>query len=285
MDLTKIFTEQNLNNISAVIADTNRGLTKGELEQHLRESKIALVSDGAYNNGFYYKIGLNKRDWLYNCLANDINTNHSFDKIVRFIEIVMNPTNYTKMEKREQYQFILEELNKILLLLGCEINSSGKLVENIKATTLEEADRRVNSLKKKLYERRIHDEVKKYCIKDYLRKDYYDAIFEATKGLAERVREISGLNSDGNELFQTAFATKDPYIILNMLTTESEKNEYNGLKELLISLFHLVRNPMAHTPKMNWKKDESEALDILTMISFAHKYLDKCCKNPSKNFD
>lgn len=29
MDLTKIFTEQNLNNISAVIADTNRGLTKG----------------------------------------------------------------------------------------------------------------------------------------------------------------------------------------------------------------------------------------------------------------
>ena len=87
------------------------------------------------------------------------------------------------------------------------------------------------------------------------------------------------MNSDGNELFQTAFATKDPYIILNMLITESEKNEYNGLKELLISLFHLVRIPMAHTHKMNWKKDESEALDILTMISFAHKYLDKCCKN------
>lgn len=283
MNLEKIFTEQNLHNISAIIADTNRGLTKSELERHLRESKIVLVSDGSFNNGVYYKIGLNKRDWLYNCFANEINTTHSFNKIVKFIEIVMDPTNYTKMEKRGQYQFILEELNKILLLLGCEINSSGKLTEKVKATTLEEVDRRVNSLKKKLYDRNIHSEVTKYCIKDYLRKDYFDAVFEATKGLAERVREISGLGSDGNELFQSAFASKDPYIILNMLASESEKNEYNGLKELLISLFHLVRNPMAHTPKINWKQNENEALDILTIISFAHKYLDKCYKNPSKN--
>lgn len=39
---------------------------------------------------------------------------------------------------------------------------------------------------------------------------------------------------------------------------------------------------MAHTPKINWKQNENEALDILTIISFAHKYLDKCYKNPSK---
>lgn len=283
MDLKTIFTEQNLHNISAIIADTNRGLTKSELERHLRESRITLVSDESYNNGIYYKVGLNKRDWLYNCLANEINTTHSFNKVVKFIEIVMNPINYTKLEKREKYQFILEELNKILLLLGYEIDSFGKLTEIVKANNLDEVDRRVNSLKKKLYDRNIHSEVTKYCINDYLRDDYFDTVFEATKGLAERVREISGLNSDGNELFQNAFATKNPYIILNMLATDSEKNEYNGLKELLIALFHLVRNPMAHTPKINWKQNENEALDILTIISFAHKYLDKCYKNPSKN--
>ena len=283
MDLKTIFTEQNLHNISAIIADTNRGLTKSELERHLRESRITLVSDESYNNGIYYKVGLNKRDWLYNCLATEINTTHSFNKVVKFIEIVMNPINYTKLEKREKYQFILEELNKILLLLGYEIDSFGKLTEIVKANNLDEVDRRVNSLKKKLYDRNIHSEVTKYCINDYLREDYFDTVFEATKGLAERVREISGLNSDGNELFQNAFATKNPYIILNMLATDSEKNEYNGLKELLIALFHLVRNPMAHTPKINWKQNENEALDILTIISFAHKYLDKCYKNPSKN--
>lgn len=77
MNLNRIFTEQNLHNISAIIADTSRGLTKSELERHLRESKITLVSDGSFNNGLYYKIGLNKRDWLYNCLANEINSTHN----------------------------------------------------------------------------------------------------------------------------------------------------------------------------------------------------------------
>jgi uncharacterized protein (TIGR02391 family) len=52
------------------------------------------------------------------------------------------------------------------------------------------------------------------------------------------------------------------------------------LKELLESIFHLVRNPAAHTPKINWKIDEIKALDILTLISFAHKYLDECHKVP-----
>lgn len=282
MNLGTIFTEQNLHNISAIIADTSRGLTKSELERHLRECRITLVSDGYFNNGICYKIGLNKRDWLYNCFINEINTTQSFNKIIKFIEIVVNPINYTKLEKREKYQFILEELNKILLLLGYKIDSSGKLIEIVKASNLDEVDRRVNSLKKRLYDRNIHSEVAKYCINDYLREDYFDTVFEATKGLAERVRGISGLNSDGNELFQNAFSTKDPYIILNMLDTDSEKNEYNGLKELLIALFHLVRNPMAHTPKINWKQNENEALDILTIVSFAHKYLDKCYRNPSK---
>ena len=112
MNLNRIFTEQNLHNISAIIADTSRGLTKSELERHLRESKITLVSDGSFNNGLYYKIGLNKRDWLYNCLANEINSTHNFNKVIEFIEIVTNPVNYTKLEKRNQYEFILEELNK-----------------------------------------------------------------------------------------------------------------------------------------------------------------------------
>ena len=38
----------------------------------------------------------------------------------------------------------------------------------------------------------------------------------------------------------------------------------------------------AHTPKINWKVDEDKALDILTVISFAHKYLDECHKMPGK---
>ena len=274
-------TQEQLKAISDVLGETNTGLTKSELKTVLGQSGIAAVDDGYRDNGMTYTIGLNKRDWLYNCFANEINRSKSCAKIYGFIESALNPVRYTSNNKRSEFDFYREELNKILLLAGLEIQPTGKIQQAVKATTLDEVDRRVNSLNKHLYNRAIHEQVKKYCINDYLRKDYYDAVFEAAKGLAQRIRDITGLQSDGSNLFQTAFATSSPYIFMNTLQTDSEKSEHNGLKELLSAIYHLVRNPAAHTPKINWRTNETEALDVLTMISLAHKYLDKCGKVPS----
>ncbi len=168
------------------------------------------------------------------------------------------------------------------MLNGLEIQDNGKIIETIKAETLDDVDIRIKSLEQKLSDRNIHEEVKKYCIKDYLRKDYFDAVFEAAKGVAQRVRDITGLSSDGGTLFQNAFSKKDPYLYFNLLKNESEISEFTGLKELLESIFHLVRNPQAHTPKINWRIEEEKALDILTLISLAHKYLDQCQPVPYK---
>lgn len=280
--MNKVLNEQQLKAICDILGDTYRGYTKTELTRLLQQSGIELVSDGRKSNGYTYQLGLNKRDWLYNCLANEINKNHSLKRVYIFIEKALNPVAFTSEENRGKYEYLFEGTNKALLLAGLEITKEGKLVEVEQAKTLDEVDRRVNSLKKKLYDRSIHHEVLKYCIEDYLRKDYYDAVFEAAKSLAERVRVITGLASDGGSLFQTAFSINNPYLFFNRLQTESEKNEFIGLKELLIAIFHLVRNPAAHTPKINWKIDESKALDILTIISFAHKYLDECNKIPGK---
>lgn len=62
--------------------------------------------------------------------------------------------------------------------------------------------------------------------------------------------------------------------------TESELSEHTGVRELLEAVFHLVPNPVAHTPKVNWHIDETKALDVLTVISFTHNYLDECHKVP-----
>ena len=115
-----------------------------------------------------------------------------------------------------------------------------------------------------------------------MQKDYFDAVFEAAKGVAQRVRDITGLEKDGGALFQAAFARNDPYLYFNLLKTESEISEFTGVKELLEAIFHLVRNQAAHTPKINWKVEETRALDILTLISVAHKYLDECKPVPYK---
>jgi len=278
--IDKILNEQQLKAICNVLADTNQGLTKTELTHLLEQCQISVMDDGKSSNGFTYTIGLNKRDWLYNCFANEINSHKSFERIFIFIEKALNPVSYTNETSRQKYHFLFEGINKVLLLIGLNISNEGKLTEVAQAKTLDEVDRRVNNLRRQLYNRAIHHEVEKYCINDYLRKDYYDAVFEAAKGLAERVREITGLSTDGSALFQTAFAKNNPYIVFNSLKTDSEINEFLGLKELLESIYHLVRNPVAHTPKINWKIDEIKALDILTLISFAHKYLDECYKAP-----
>lgn len=280
--VNKVIDEQQLKAVCDVLGETNRGYTITELTRLLQQSGIELVSDGRKSNGYTYQLGLNKRDWLYNCLANEVNKNHSLMRIYMFIEKALNPVAFTSEENRAKYEYLFEGTNKALLLAGMEVTKEGKLVEVVQAKTLDEVDRRVNSLKRELYNRSIHSEVQKYCIEDYLRKDYYDAVFEAAKGLAERVRQITGLTTDGGTLFQTAFSKNDPYIFFNGLQTDSEKSEFTGLKELLEAIFHLVRNPAAHTPKVNWKVDEAKALDILTLISFAHKYLDQCHKMPGK---
>lgn len=274
--------QQQLKSICDVLADTNCGLTKSELSLKLGQSGIIAVDDGSRRDGYTYEFGLNKRDWLYNCFANEINTKKTFANIYNFIENALDPVSYTTSEKRDKYNHLFEETNKVLLLIGLEIQKDGKIKQAVKATSLDEVDRRVNNLHRQLYNRAIHSDVSKYCIKDYLRKDYYDAVFEASKGLAQRVRDISGLSTDGGTLFQTAFNKSNPYIFFNTMQTDSEKSEYIGLRELLESIFHLVRNPAAHTPKINWYTDETKALDILTLISFAHKYLDECHRVPNK---
>lgn len=280
--INKCLDRQQLKAICGIVAHTSQGLTKSELTTLLGQCGICTVDDGSSRSQLGYAIGLNKRDWLYNCLATELNRSSSFGKVFSFLQAALNPAFYTSIDSREKYRYLLEETNKVLLFAGLSIDQSGRLVDVTQAQTLTEVDQRVNHLKKALYDRAIHSEVQKYCVEDYLRADYYDAVFEATKGLAERVRQITGLTTDGGTLFQTAFSKNDPYIFFNAMKTDSERSEFTGLKELLEAIVHLVRNPAAHTPKINWKTDETKALDILALISFAHKYLDECHRIPGK---
>lgn len=276
MNYGKSLSEQELKSIASVLGATESILSKANLKDLMIQEKLHIADDGYRSNQYVYRLGLNKRDWLYNCFADTCNQEQSFDKIYCFIEAAMNPIRYAANSDRSRYFSLKEELNKVLLLIGLFVDERGKLLPTKQASTLEEVDERVNHLNAELQKRCIHYEVKKYCKKELLQKDFFDAVFEASKGLAQRVREISGMQGDGGQLFQQAFSLKNPSLFFNSLRTESEKSEFTGLSELLQAIFHLVRNPAAHTPKINWKVEEEKALDILTVISFAHKYLDEC---------
>jgi len=110
-----ILDEQQLKAVCDVLAETKLGYTKSELTRLLKQSGIEIVSDGKTSSVYGYTPGLNKRDWLYNCLATDINKRHNLMYVYIFIEKALNPVAFTDERKRDQYNYLFEGVNKALL--------------------------------------------------------------------------------------------------------------------------------------------------------------------------
>ena len=111
--------------------------------------------------------------------------------------------------------------------------------------------------------------------------DYFHAVFEATKGVAEKLREMAGVSSDGGRLVDDALGLGGsgiPRLAFNSLRTESERSEHTGLMNLIKGLFGAFRNTTAHRPRIHWKMTEQDALDVLTTVSLVHRRLDSAAR-------
>jgi uncharacterized protein (TIGR02391 family) len=182
-------------------------------------------------------------------------------------------------EKYVQNVDLFEErrssVNMVLLLHGVEYRANGKFYKCEPAQTLDQAESRLRKVQKMLRERAIHPEVTKYCRAELMQDNYFHAVFEACKGLAQRVREMANIEIDGAELVDKVFLGPKPILALNTLRTESELSEQRGLGNLMKGCFSALRNPRAHTPKVLCK-DEGDTADLLTLVSLLHRKLDIC---------
>lgn len=99
-------------------------------------------------------------------------------------------------------------------------------------------------------------------------------MFESTKSVADKLRNLASLTTDANELIDQSFSLKDPLIRINNLVNETDENEHKGMANLLRGFFSMFRNATAHVPKIKWEIKEQDALDIMSMASFFHRKLD-----------
>ena len=192
-----------------------------------------------------------------------------------FIQKSLAPVRFINMN-HEKYEDLLFNVNRVLMFMGLEISKEGKINLINAATTITEVERRTQNLKRALEKRVIHKDVLACCKVEYLQENYFHAVFEAAKSLSEKVRNLTGIQDDGSGLFNTAFSVSNPRLALNSLQTSSERNQQNGLKEMLHGVTHMVRNVTAHEMKYKWIVNEQDAIDILTTISFLYKQLDEC---------
>jgi uncharacterized protein (TIGR02391 family) len=198
---------------------------------------------------------------------------HCANRILDFVQAFLTPARFSgRIDEFESHRV---EVNGILAFSGLEYGKDGSFHRCVAVTTLDEAERRYRTIQAKFRGRRIHPEVLRYCRAELLQDNYFHAVFEASKGLAQRIRDLSGVQADGAALVDQVFRIDRPLLVLNSLRTETEKSEHKGFAMLLKGCFATIRNPLAHEPKILWD-GEDDAADFLSLLSLLHRKLDDC---------
>ncbi|MFA6470398.1 MAG: TIGR02391 family protein [Candidatus Latescibacterota bacterium] len=191
----------------------------------------------------------------------------------------MNPVLH--VQSPDYFKKKQEELNRVLAFEGLRLTDQGTLESCKQARTITEAEALADQLRRKLIERRVHSDVLKFCRAELVEGNYFHAVLEATKSVAQKIRDKTGLSSDGGELVDDAFGIGKkacPVLAFNALSTESEQSEHKGLMNLMKGFFGTFRNPTAHAPRIAWEITEQDALDMMTVASLLHRRLDEAVK-------
>jgi uncharacterized protein (TIGR02391 family) len=262
------FNEPNLQAIADILGDTTTGLTGSEIGRYLKECGIPDPEPS-----------LTKRHRLYTALAAKQNSDRCANNVLNFIIHVMNPVRHD--QNHDYFETERGKLNTVLAFSGLTLGEDGKLRQVETARTLPQAEASARALRKALVERKVHSDVLAFCRAELLVDNYFHAVFEAAKSLAEKLRQKTGLTSDGAALVDEALGIGQrgtPRLAFNSLTTPSELNEHNGLMNLIKGVFGAFRNTTGHAPKIHWTITEQDALDILTTISLLHRRLDSAVR-------
>jgi uncharacterized protein (TIGR02391 family) len=262
------FNEANLEQVCNVLGDTSSGLTGSEIGRYLTECGIADPNPG-----------MTKRIRLYEALVNRQRQDRCANNVCAFIQRVMNPVLH--VQSPDYFKSKQTELNRVLSFEGLRLSDQGRLEACATARTISEAEAAADELRRKLLDRGVHADVLRFCRAELVQGNYFHAVLEAAKSVAQKIRDRSGLTSDGAELVDEAFGIgKKPYPVLafNALTTDSERSEHTGLMNLMKGFFGTFRNPTAHTPRIVWKITEQDALDMMTVASLLHRRLDDAVK-------
>lgn len=194
------------------------------------------------------------------------------NNVAHFIQVVLDPVRF--VGRHDEFEGFRHRLNEVLAFASLHLGDNGKLRPTAAASTLSEAQERAGRLRAELLRRKVHPDVLKFCRAELLQENYFHAVLEATKSVAEKIRQRTGLTGDGDSIVTAAFQVAGPLLALNTLQTETEQSEQKGFANLLRGTFGTFRNPTAHGPKISWSMPEEDALDLLSLVSYLHRRLD-----------
>lgn len=175
---------------------------------------------------------------LFNAVATAQNRQQDGRPLVRLISGVMNPVRFTS---QVQYDDCRARVNEKLLFSGLKVREDGKVVRETRAaTTVAEAQQRAHELRAELIRRDVHPDVLRFCRAELLQHNYFHAVLEASKSVADKLRTKTGEDGDGSALVDATCSLRSgPRIAFNDLATEWERSEQTGIATLLKGMFRL----------------------------------------------
>lgn len=252
-----------LRKLCDVLADTSAGLTNSQIGKNLGQCGIADIANGA-----------TKRDRLFAALSKRQRDDRCANNVMQFLKVVMNPVQH--VGKTEYYDQFRADVNRVLAFAGYTVSNTGAIEAVSAARTLPEAEQRAGRLRAELQRRKVHADVLRFCRAEFLAENYFHAVFEATKSVAEKIRQKGSVSGDGASIVDATFglASGTPVLALNTLQTKTEEDEQKGFSNLVKGMFGMFRNVTGHVPKIHWIITEQDALDLLTLVSLIHRRLD-----------
>lgn len=145
MELRYCLNQGILERISKILGDTSNGLTGSEISYFLQQCNIKDVTPE-----------ITKWKRLYSALASVQNFDKCSNKILRFIQIVLNPARFTDNQIFETKR---KAINECLSYVGYELQSNGRFRVVTTAKTISEAQQRANDLLVNLQMRNAHQEI------------------------------------------------------------------------------------------------------------------------------
>jgi uncharacterized protein (TIGR02391 family) len=263
--MEKTFTQSELEAIAQALADTSEGLTGSEIGHILATLKMTDPTPD-----------MTKWKRLHNAFVERQNFSGNRRAIVQFIREAMRPERYARQAGR--FEPMRTNLNRALAFVGMAVNIDGTLVSAHQVRTLSEAQRRAQELRADLTAREVHPDVLIFCREELLADNYFHAVLEATKSVADKLRGRTGLTDDGAVLVDKALAGDIPALAINSLVSENEKSEQRGFANLVKGTFGMFRNPTAHAARIHWNMEKKDAEDLLSVLSLIHRRIDLATK-------
>lgn len=266
--MTNSFDDITLRNLSDIISEM---LTHTKISEHLLGAEI---KESQY--------GTNKTDRLFYALKERQEQDRCGNNVLAFVARLLNPKRYNDEDIFEKDR---TSINEKLVYEGIEIDKTGQPNKVDKAKTISEAKKRSLKIKEKVHGIGVHREILPYCEEEWLKENYFHAILEITKSIAERLRQLSGYSSDGADLVDQCFGlgkNKKPMLAFNTLQTPSDESEHKGFGNFCKGFFSMYRNPKAHNPKILEDTQLSQMTEILVVATIIHNKLDNTYKTGYK---